>query len=139
MASKTLPFSLRLDASLDALIASEARRTRRSKAAVLESLADEALRTRRYPGIAFRGSDWNRRPWVIGTALDVWEVVGALRDFGTPERLLAESELTEPQLRVALAYYAEFGEEIDAAVAENHRPLEEFRREFPTIAVLGQN
>lgn len=138
MATKTPPFSLRLDASLDALIAGEARRTRRSKAAVLESLADEAMRTRRYPGIAFRGSDWDRRPWVIGTALDVWEIVDALHSFGSPERLLAESDLAEPQLSVALAYYEEYREEVDAAIADNHRPLAELRREHPTIAVLGE-
>lgn len=138
MAAKSAPFSLRLDASLDALIASEARRTQRSKASVLESLADEALRARRFPGIAFRGSDWNRRPWVIGTALDVWEVIDALHDFDTPERLLAESDLTETQLHVAKAYYEEFREEIDRAIAENRRSLEELHREYPTIDVLGR-
>jgi uncharacterized protein (DUF433 family) len=137
MATKSQPFSLRLDASLDALIASEAQRTQRSKASVLESLADEALRTRRYPGIAFRGGDWNRRPWVIGTALDVWEVIDAVRDFDTPERLLTESDLTETQLHVAIAYYEEFREEIDKAITENHRSLEELHREYPTIDVLG--
>jgi uncharacterized protein (DUF433 family) len=138
MATRSQPFSLRLDASLDAQIAGEAQRTRRSKGAVLESLADEALRARRFPGIAFRGSDWNRRPWVIGTALDVWEVVDALRSFGTPERLLQESDLSEPQLRVALAYCDEFGAEIDTAIAENRRSLEELHREYPTIDVLGE-
>jgi uncharacterized protein (DUF433 family) len=137
MAAKSPPFSLRLDASLDALIASEAQRTRRSKASVLEALADEALRTRRFPGVAFRGSDWNRRPWIIGTALDVWEIVDALRGFDTPERLLAESDLTETQLQVAMSYYEEFREEIDRAIAENRRSLEEFHREYPTIDVLG--
>jgi uncharacterized protein (DUF433 family) len=136
VAARTQPFSLRLDASLDALIAGEAQRTRRSKGAVLESLADEALRARRFPGIAFRGSDWNRRPWVIGTALDVWEVLDALQDFGTPERLLAESELSEAQLRVALAYYEEFGQEVDDAIAENRRSLEQLHRQYPTIDVL---
>jgi uncharacterized protein (DUF433 family) len=138
VATRSQPFSLRLDSALDALITSEAQRTRRSKASVLESLADEALRARRFPGIAFRGGDWNRRPWVIGTALDVWEVIDALRDFGTPERLLAESDLTAAQLQVASAYYEEFGEEIDSAIADNRRSLDELHREFPTIAVLGE-
>ncbi len=137
MATKSPPFSLRLDASLDALITSEAQRTRRSKASVLESLADEALRARRFPGIAFRGEDWNRRPWVIGTALDVWEIAAALQDFGTPERLLAESDLTEAQLHVAMAYRDEFAEEVDGAIAENRRSLEELHRTYPTIDVLG--
>jgi uncharacterized protein (DUF433 family) len=139
VAAKSQPFSLRLDASLDERITREAQRTRRSKGAVLESLADEAMRARRYPGLAFRGSDWNRRPWVIGTALDVWEIVDALRDFGTPDQLLAESDLTEGQVSVALAYYDEFRDEIDRAIAENRRSLDELRREFPTIDVLGES
>ena len=73
MASKSQPFSMRLSLVTDELVTREAKRTRRSKGAVVESLAEEALRTRRFPGIAFRGADWNRRPWVIGTALDATE------------------------------------------------------------------
>lgn len=46
----------------DALIAAEARRTHRSKGAVIEGLAEEALRARMFPGIAFRGEDWDRCP-----------------------------------------------------------------------------
>lgn len=139
MSAKSQPFSLRLDASLDAQITREAQRTRRSKAAVLESLAEEAMRARRFPGIAFRGSDWNRRPWIVGTALDVWEVVAALQDFGSRKRLLEQSDLTDHQVQVADAYHGEFRDEIDAAIAENRRSLDELQGEFPTIDVLGKS
>ncbi|MBV9838323.1 MAG: hypothetical protein JO156_09390 [Solirubrobacterales bacterium] len=115
----------------------EARRTRRTKGAVVEGLAEEALRTRRFPGIAFRGSDWNRRPWVIGTALDVWEIVAAARAYGTPGEMAAATDLTEPQIRVALAYYAEFAAEIDGAIADNERPLAEFQRQHPTVDTIA--
>ena len=103
---KAAPFSMRLSDVTDQLVSEEARRTRRTKGAVVEGLAEEALRTRRFPGIAFRGSDWNRRPWVIGTALDVWEIVAAARSYGTPREMEAATDLTEPQIRLALAYYA---------------------------------
>ena len=119
------------------LVSEEARRTRRTKGAVVEGLAEEALRTRRFPGIAFRGSDWNRRPWVIGTALDIWEIVAATRAYRTPEEMAAATDLTEPQIRVALAYYAEFAEEIDAAFAENERSLAEFQGQYPTIDTIA--
>ena len=125
---KAAPFSMRLSDVTDQLVSEEARRTRRTKGAVVEGLAEEALRTRRFPGIAFRGSDWNRRPWVIGTALDVWEIVAAGRAYDTPTEMTAATDLTEPQIRVALAYYAEFAEEIDAAIAENERSLAELQR-----------
>lgn len=93
-------------------------------------------RTRLFPGIAFRGADWDRRPWVIGTALDVWEIIRAYQDLGSIERMLEGSYLSEAQLRVALAYYQHFPEEIDAFIAEDRRSLDEVRKEFPTIDVI---
>jgi uncharacterized protein (DUF433 family) len=134
---KAAPFSMRLSDVTDQLVSEEARRTRRTKGAVVEGLAEEALRTRRFPGIAFRGSDWNRRPWVIGTALDVWEIVAAARAYGPAGEMAAATDLTEPQIRVALAYYGEFTEEIDAAIAENERPLAELQRQYPTVDTIA--
>jgi hypothetical protein len=134
---KAGPFSMRLSDVTDQLVTEEAKRTRRTKGAVVEGLAEEALRTRRFPGIAFRGNDWNRRPWVIGTALDVWEITAASRPYDTAGEMAAATDLTEPQIRVALAYYAEFPEEIDAAIADNDRPLAEFQRQHPTIDTIA--
>ncbi len=134
---KAAPFSMRLSDVSDQLVNEEARRTRRTKGAVVEGLAEEALRTRRFPGIAFRGSDWNRRPWVIGTALDVWEIVAAARAYNTPREMAAATDLTELQIRVALTYYAQFSEEIDAAIADNDRPLGELERQHPTIDTIA--
>ena len=134
---KAAPFSMRLSDVTDRLVSDEAKRTLRTKGAVVEALAEEALRTRRFPGIAFRGSDWNRRPWVIGTALDAWEIVAASRSYATPREMEAATDLTEPRIRLALAYYAEFPEEIDAAIAENERPVAEFQRQYPTIDTIA--
>ena len=114
----------------------EARRTRRSKGAVIEALADEAMRCRRFPGIAFRGSDWDRRAWVVGTSLDVWEIVEAFQSYGAIEPMVAESDLTERQVKLALAYYGEYRDEVDAAVEENRRPLGELRRAYPTVDMI---
>lgn len=134
---KSKPFSVRLSPQTASLIAEEAKRTRRSKGAVLEGLADEALRCRRFPGIAFRGDDWDRRAWVIGTGLDVWQVIEAFRDFQSSDRFLRETDIEERQLEAALAYSREYPEEIDEAIAENRQPIDELRRRYPSIAVLG--
>ncbi|MFZ0382216.1 MAG: hypothetical protein WAL38_30605 [Solirubrobacteraceae bacterium] len=134
---KAAPFSMRLSDVTDQLVSEEAKRTRRTKGAVVEALAEEALRTRRFPGIAFRGSDWDRRPWVIGTALDVWEITAASRSYDTASEMAAATDLTEPQIRLALAYYAEFPSEIDAAIADNERPLAELQRQYPTINTIA--
>jgi hypothetical protein len=133
MPRKSEPFSMRLSQVTDDLVSQEARRTRRSKGAVVESLAEEALRARRFPGVAFRGTDWNRRPWVIGTALDVWEIAAAARGFESARAMAGATDLTEAQVRLALAYHREFPHEIDAAIAENERELEDLQREYPTV------
>ena len=135
--AKAAPFSMRLSDLTDRLVSEEAKRTRRTKGAIVEALAEEALRTRRFPGIAFRGSDWNRRPWVIGSALDVWEIVAASRAYGTPGEMAAATDLAEPQIRLALAYYSEVPEEVNAAIAENERPLAELQRRYPTVDTIA--
>ena len=137
MTAKSNPVSVRISKSLEALVDEEARRTGRSRSAVLEALADEALRMRLFPGIAFRGTDWERRAWVIGTALDVWQIVDAHRDIGSVQEMVAGGAVGERQIRLALAYYERFPEEVDSAIAANRRPLEQLRSEHPSIAVSG--
>jgi hypothetical protein len=126
---------MRLSRRLEALVDREARRTGRSKGAIVEALADEALRMRLFPGIAFKGVDWERRAWVIGTALDVWQIVDAYRDIGSVERMVEGGSANERQIQLALDYYEMFPEEIDEAIADNRRPLEQLEKEFPFIAV----
>jgi len=135
MGTKSTPFSMRLSKRMEALVDVEARRTGRSKGAVVEALADEALRMRLFPGIAFRGADWDRRAWIIGTALDVWQIVDSYDDFGSVERMAEEDGASERHIRLALAYHERFPEEIDAAIADNRRPIEQLHEEFPFIAV----
>jgi hypothetical protein len=129
---------MRLSPRLDALVSEEARRTRRSKGAIVEGLAEEALRMRLFPGIAFRGADWERRPWVIGTAFDVWQVVDAYRDYDSVGAMAREGALTEAQIRLALAYRERFPDEVDADVEANRRALSDLRSEFPFVDVRGQ-
>jgi uncharacterized protein (DUF433 family) len=132
---KSKPLSIRISAGTEELIAAEARRTHRSKGAVVEALAEEALRTRLFPGIAFRGDDFERRAWVIGAAHDVWQVVDAHRDFGSVDAMLAEGNLSEQQIRLALAYHERFPEEINEAIERNRRSLAQLRDEYPFIDV----
>jgi hypothetical protein len=51
--------------------------------------------------------------------------------------MAAATDLTETQIRVALAYYAGFAEEIDAAIAENERSLAQFQRQYPTVDTVA--
>jgi len=127
------PFSVRFTASTDRMVEAEARRTRRSKSAVVEALTEEAVRTRRFPGIAFRGDDARRRPWLIGTGLDIWEILQMLEDFGSLDGLVENTQLGERQVRLALAYREAYPEEIAAAIAENRRSSAEWHELYPFI------
>jgi hypothetical protein len=133
---KSAPFSMRLPEETDVFVTEEAQRTRRPKGAVVASLAEEALKARLFPGIAFRGRDWDRRAWVMGTAYDVWEVVRAVEDLGSPQRAVEETDLTDRQIRLAMAYRDRFPDEIDEAIRLSRRTVDELRREYPTFDVI---
>ena len=133
--AKGQPFSVRLEEETEKLVEAEARRTRRSKSAVVEALTEEAARARRFPGIAFRGDDARRRAWVIGSGLDVWEIAQMVEDFGSTQELVAQTHLTPAQARLALAYRGAYPAEVDDAIADNRRPLDELRALFPFIEV----
>lgn len=115
------------------MVEEEARRTRRSKSAIVESLTEEAIRARRFAGIGFRGDDAARRPWVIGSGLDIWEIAQMLEDFGSIELLTAETELTDRQVRLAISYRDSYPEEIAQAVAQNRRPAAEWKDLYPFV------
>ena len=127
------PFSVRFTLPTDRVVQEEARRTRRSKSAVVELLAEEAVRTRRFAGLGFRGEDAGRRPWVIGSGLDVWEIIQMLDDFGSIERLLRQTQLTERQVRLALAYRDSYPDEIAEAIAQNRRTPDEWHELYPFV------
>jgi hypothetical protein len=131
--SKSQPFSIRLGEHADLLVRDEVRRSGRSRSVVVEELAEEAAKTRLFPGVAFRGTP--RRAWVIGTGLDVWEIIELLRSYtGAEQRLRAAHPLIgERHVRLARAYAERFPEEIAAFVDDSHRPLDELRRLYPFL------
>jgi uncharacterized protein (DUF433 family) len=135
--TKGQPFSVRLEERTEMLIEAEARRTRRTKSAVVEAFTEETARTRRFPGIAFRGDDARRRAWVIGTGLDVWETIHMLEDFGSPEALAADMPLSLSHVRLAMAYREAYPDEIDEAIADNRRPVDDVDVLFPFIDVAS--
>jgi uncharacterized protein (DUF433 family) len=137
MMVKSKPFTMRLSPETNEWVEQEARRTRRSKGAIVEALAEEGIRMRRFPGIAFGGPDGDRRAWVQGTAFDVWEIIQGYQDFGSLERLLAQGDLPERPIRLALAYYAAYPEEIDQAIEENKRVADQALWLYPTLVARG--
>ena len=129
---KSRPFTIRLSEEVGGWLERENRRTKLPKSALLEALAEESIRTRRFPGIGFRGPEHSRRAWVIGTGLDVWEVVELYEGNGK-ERLLTEHNVSERQLDLALSYREAFPHEIDEALEENARSPEEWHAFSPFV------
>lgn len=137
---KGQPFTVRLSPEVEGRLEEEARRARRPKTVMLEALADEALRMRRFPGIAFTGPEQDRRAYLSGTGLEVWEVVRLYRDYleeAPPEdgrrSFLEAHPVAERQLDVALAYHREYPEEIDWHIRENDRTPQEWHEVYPAI------
>ena len=135
--TKGQPFSVRLEEETERVVEAEARRTRRTKSAVVEAFTEETARTRRFPGIAFRGDDAQRRAWVIGSGLDVWEIVQMLEDFASAEVLVADTQLSLSQIRLALAYRDAYPVEIAEAIVDNRRPIGDVTILFPFISVVA--
>ena len=135
MATKGRPFTVRLRPEVERRLEEEAERVRQPKTVMLEALADEGLRMRRFAGIGFMGPEHDRRAYLLGTGLEVWEVVELYRDYGEEEKglMLEAHPVTERQLRVALAYHREYPEEIDRHVRENARTSEEWEEIYPGL------
>ena len=134
---KTQPISFRPSQSLDARLRSLSERTGVAKSRLVEQLTDEAERLHRYPGLGFRDSGERRRAWVLGSPFDVWEVIEGWQDLHEDADVVREQlGIDDRQLRLALAYYREFPEEIDRALALNRRSLEELEAAYPFMEVL---
>jgi hypothetical protein len=88
-------------------------------------------------GIAFRGGDHRRRAWVIGSPFDVWEIIRAWQDLGEDDGKVQDRlGLLPRQLRLALAYYREFSDEINSALALARRTSADLESAYPFIEVL---
>lgn len=100
-----------------------------SMSALAERLIDEGLRMEAHPRIVFREGPTGRRAGLAG-GLDVWEVVAWVQgqEGGPEERMAAAAELLDVPVawvQIAVRYYAEFTEEIDARIAANDRAARE--------------
>lgn len=88
-------------------------------------LVDEALRSEEHPGIIFQSGPAGRRATLVGGP-DVWEVIKVLGEVRAADPRLRGSELVTAtaeslglpaeKVRIAVHYYGEYAEEIDALI-----------------------
>ena len=114
----------------------------RSTSELAEELIDEGLRLRRHPLIIFRDGPAGRRA-ALTVGRDVWEVIGGLLHGDVPmadrvDRAVAEFGLRPQLVEAALAYYAEFTQEVDSWIAANNNEADElegrWRRQLNLLA-----
>jgi predicted transcriptional regulator len=82
---------------------------------VAARLIEEGLRLERHPLIYFREGAAGRRPALLGTRLDVGQIIDTVRGHeGSVAEAAAYLAQAEPKIRAAVRYYAEFADEVDA-------------------------
>ncbi|UNX56150.1 hypothetical protein MF406_08095 [Georgenia sp. TF02-10] len=129
-----MPLSIRFDpALLDRLRRGAAGRGT-TPSGLAQRLVDEGLRSQEFPGTVFRDGPSGRRAG-LAVGPDLWEVVAALRDSelrgdGAVEVAARDMDLPLGMVRMALAYYGAYPEEIDTEIAENERASEEGLRSW---------
>lgn len=113
------------DEPLHARLRETARRQNVGLSTLAERLIDEGLRSEAHPLVVFRAGPAGRRAVLVGGP-EVVDVIGALVGGDVPKskrraRVAEVLGVGEAQVDAALAYYADFTEEVDAALAERAR------------------
>src|SRR5712691_7415972 len=91
-----------------------AREAGETRNALAERYIAEGLRMDEHPRISFRDGAPGRRAALVGTRLDVWQVIETLRNHGNSLEEAAEYlDLPVETVRAAVRYYAAHRDEVD--------------------------
>ena len=118
----TSPFSARLDSGLIPRLKRLSLSEGITASQLAERFIEEGVRSAELPGIVFRPGPTGRRAGLHGGP-DVWEIVRDVqRARATRARdpigvVLRSTDLGEEQVRLALAYYARYPDDVDARMA----------------------
>ncbi len=106
-----------------------AQETRAPQTALAERYIEEGLRHDEHPLIYFRDGEAGRRPALLGTRLDVADVVTTIRqNDNSIEEAADYLEIPLEHVDACLRYYADYKDEIDAWI-ERSRAIAERERE----------
>lgn len=132
-------FSARFGQALLGRLRERSATTGTPQTALAERYIDEGLRLDEHPGIYFRDGGTGRRPAVLGSRLDIAQVIETLRQNGNSIEETAEYlDLAPARVEAAVRYYAAFTDEIDQwiehgqAIADRERELQ--RRQDHVLA-----
>ncbi|MBM2811603.1 MAG: copG [Chloroflexi bacterium] len=125
------PTSFRLPGALLDRLSDEAAARGMSVTALVATVLDEGLKTSPFPGIVYRDGPTGRRAGLAGGP-DVWEIVRDLKHVQGPgeqrvQALAQQIGLPAQRIRLALAFYAAFPEEIEERIAADERAAARLR------------
>lgn len=121
--------SLRIPEESLSRLASRAERTQQPPRTLAQRYIEEGLRRDEHPLIVFVDGPAGRRPALLGTGLDVWEVIATVRDNESDaEEAAGYLSLPAHLVQAAITYYGAFKDEVDRWIEVNVREAEEGRR-----------
>lgn len=125
-------YTIRLASGTRERLAGRARRAGLPERALAQRYLEEGLRHDAHPLIQFLDGPTGRRASMIGSGLDVSEVIATVRDNdGSIEDAAAYLEIPVGLVQAAAAYYGEYQDEIDAEIELNEA---EYRRGLEAAA-----
>ena len=117
--------SLRIERATLEHLNRRARHAGQPKSTLAERYVFEGLRMDEHPGIHFVDGALGRRPAVLGTGLDVWEIIETVRaNDDSIAEAAAYLEIDADPIEVAVGYYGSNREEIDAFIERVHEIAE---------------
>jgi len=116
-----------------------AQQTGMSRNALAERYLAEGQKMDEFPQIYFRNGELGRRAALLGTRLDVWQVMETVRSHGNSvEDAAAYLSLPAERVRAAVRYYAANRDEVDEfsarAIATAERAEQIWRAEQELLA-----
>jgi hypothetical protein len=118
-------YTLRLADGMRERLSERARRARLPERTLAQRYVEEGLRHDAHPLIQFLDGPSGRRASLIGSGLDVWEVIATVRDNdGSAAEAAAYLQVPAGLVQATVAYYGEYRDEIDEEIQLNEAEYE---------------
>ena len=127
--SSSVQRSFRLSASTSRLLDHRVGESGESRNAMVDRLLNESLRIEKHPFVRFiTGASGRREAHIVGTRWKVRQIIVSLKgEKGQIAAVVKGFDLTEPQVRAAVSYYADFTDEVDADIERDFADADQQR------------
>ena len=127
--SSSVQRSFRLSASTSRLLDHRVGESGESRNAMVDRLLNESLRIEKHPFVRFiTGASGRREAHIVGTRWKVRQIIVSLKgEKGQITAVVNGFDLTEPQVRAAVSYYADFTDEVDADIERDFADADQQR------------